>query len=68
MEKLISEIEAYAAAHRMSPSSVLQAAVKSYGGSVWARWKSGGNCNIDTADKIRAYMAANPPPVEGDAA
>lgn len=60
MEKLILEIEAYAAARNLLPTTVLQRAVGA-SGATWGKWKSGSSCSLTTADRIRAYMSANPP-------
>jgi hypothetical protein len=68
MEEFIAQVEAYAAACGVKPTTVVQRAA-SVGGSAWDRWTSGGSPTLATADKIRAYMAANPPPPsEKDAA
>jgi len=64
MKKLIDEIEAYAAAVKLSPSTVIQRAA-GLGGGKWKRWQAGGDCSIRVAERIRAYMAANPPSMDG---
>lgn len=67
MDEFMREIEAYAAACGVQPSTVVQNAG---GGSgvAWARWKAGGSCSMRTADRIRAFMAKNPPPSATDEA
>lgn len=67
MEKLKQEILEYAVACGVSPTTVVQNAGAG-GGHAWARWVRGGNCNVDTAEKVRNYMANNPPPVKDEAA
>lgn len=59
MDKFISEVEAYASEVGLSPSTIVQRA-KAGGGNTWKRWQNGGACSLDTADRVRAYMAANP--------
>lgn len=61
MEQFLSEIEAYAAARGIQPTTVVQRAVGA-SGATWRKWKSGASCSLVTADRLRAYMAANPPP------
>ena len=62
MEKFVSEIQAYAAAVGVKPGTVLQRA-GGLGGKVWATWEAGtATCTLTMADKIRAYIAANPAP------
>lgn len=61
MEQFLSEIETYAAASGISPQSVLRrSCAKGWG--VWAAWKSGRSSpTLVIADRIRAWMAENPP-------
>lgn len=62
MEQLIQEIEAYAAAVGLQPTTVIQHAGCG-GGGAWPKWKSGESaCTLRTADRLRRYMADNPPP------
>lgn len=61
MEQLMNEIRAYASAMGVFPTTVIQNAGAG-GGGVWPNWENGGGCSMRTADKIRAYMANNPPP------
>lgn len=67
MEQLIVEVEEYAAACGLKPGTVVQRAVGA-SGVIWQRWKEGGSCSMRTADRIRAWMAANPPENREDAA
>lgn len=60
MDQFISEIEAYAVARGIEPTTVIQYAANA-SGVTWLRWKSGGGCSVRTMDRVRAYMAANPP-------
>ena len=59
MEEFILEIEGYAKAVGVSPSTVIQRAAN-VGGRKWAAWQKGGSCSMRTADRIRAFMTANP--------
>lgn len=61
MEQLIAEIEAYAAAVGKNPRLVLRDAA-GCSWREWDRWVSGQSSpRLSTVDRIRAYMAANPP-------
>jgi len=60
MEQLIAEIEAYAERRSVKPATVLQYAA-GLGGTAWDRWQSGAVCTMATAERIRKYMADNPP-------
>ncbi|MBL1434715.1 MAG: XRE family transcriptional regulator [Rhodobacteraceae bacterium] len=60
MEEFIKEVEIYATAMGLLPSTVIQRAAN-LGGGKWAVWKNGGSCSMRTADRIRAHMTANPP-------
>ena len=63
MEQLIKEIETYAAAAGLKPATVLQKA-GGLGGLVWSKWVAGtASCTLPMADRLRAYMAVNPPPL-----
>lgn len=60
MEQFIQEIIDYA--HRMGwqPSTVIQKA--GVGGGKWRRWVDGeGSPTLHTVDRLRKYMADNPP-------
>jgi len=60
MEDFVQEVENYASALGLHPSTVVQRSGAG-GGSSWGRWLNGGSCSMRTADRIRAYMRANPP-------
>lgn len=65
MEQFIADIRAYAKRLGVHPSTVVQRAGVG-GGSTWARWESGGGSpTLLTADRIRKFMAENPPPADG---
>lgn len=60
MEQLITEIRDYAALRGVKPSTVLQRG-GGLSGKVWATWVAGAaSCTLTMADRLRAYMAANP--------
>ncbi|MBV7394579.1 hypothetical protein [Mameliella sediminis] len=64
MEQLISEIEAYARAVERTPQAVLRAAIDA-GGREWESWKAGRSSpTMARVDRLRAYMADNPPKTE----
>ncbi|MFC0160865.1 hypothetical protein CDZ97_10270 [Mameliella alba] len=64
MEQLISEIEAYARAVGRTPQAVLRAAIDA-GGREWESWKAGRSSpTMARVDRLRAYMADNPPQAE----
>lgn len=68
MEQFLADVEAYAAALGLRPTTVVQRAVGA-SGAAWGKWKSGASCSLVTADRVRAYMAAHPPaPPQEDAA
>lgn len=56
----MTEIREYAAARGILPTTVVQSA-ECGSGSTWAKWEAGSSCTLKTADKIRKYMADNPP-------
>lgn len=57
----MAEIRDYAAARGVKPATVLQMAA-ALSGTTWAKWERGAAvCSMRTAEKLRAYMAANPP-------
>ena len=60
MDELLRDIQAYADTCGLTPGTVIQRAAGASGGA-WQRWLAGGSCSVRTADRIRAYMAANPP-------
>ena len=60
MEQVIAEVEAHATATGVSPQKVLRDAIGA-GWGTWGKWKAGEQFpRMDTVDKIRGYMAANP--------
>lgn len=62
MEQFIAEVELYAAACGLKPTTIVQRAAGVSGGS-WRRWTElGGSPTMATADQVRAYMRANPAP------
>jgi len=61
MEKLIDEIESYAAAFGVMPTTIVQRGGGG-SGSTWSRWTSGGSCTLRVAERMRKYMAENPAP------
>lgn len=67
MEQFLAEVEAYAAACGLQPTTVIQRAVGA-SGAAWRKWKSGASCSLVTADRVRAYIAKNPPPQESQEA
>jgi len=58
-EDIISEIEAFAAARGIAPSTVTSKAVSN--SRLYERLKRGGGCTLRTAEKIRAFMIASSP-------
>lgn len=61
MEQLVEEIRRYADARGVKPATVLQVAA-GLSGTVWRKWETGeAACTLPIADRIRLYMAANPP-------
>lgn len=62
MEQFIAEVEAYATLWGLKPTTIVQRAA-GVSGAAWNKWtQPGGSCTMVTADKVRAYMAANPVP------
>lgn len=57
--QLISEVEAHAERCGLSPATIISRAVSN--GRLYGRLKNGHGCTLDTAERIRAYMAENPP-------
>ena len=64
MDDLLIEIETYCSAVGIKPTTLGRYAVND-GGFV-SRLEAGGQCLPRTAQKVRAYMAANPPKDELD--
>lgn len=61
MDQFLSEIEAFAEARGVMPTTVVQRAIKA-SGRTWERWKDrAASPSLETVDKLRAYMAANWP-------
>lgn len=61
MEKLISEIEAYAKATGVHPATVLRRSA-GYGWGVWHKWTGRKSSpTMESVEKVRTYMAAHPP-------
>lgn len=56
----MTEIRAYALLCGLMPSTVVQNA-QCGGGGAWRKWEAGGSCSMRTADKLRKFMADNPP-------
>jgi hypothetical protein len=67
MDELISDIEQYCAAARITPQRLLREAIGA-GWGQWDAWKSGTSSpTMKVVDRLRAHMAAHPPPAPGDA-
>ncbi|MCZ4268998.1 helix-turn-helix transcriptional regulator [Rhodobacteraceae bacterium G21628-S1] len=61
MEQFIHEISLYAQRTGRTPSTVIQKAGVS--GGKWRKWESGESSpTLNTVDRLRKYMAENPPP------
>lgn len=68
MEQLIADIEAYAARSGMKPQAILRAAINAKW-STWEGWvRRNSSPTVANADRIRDWMAGNPPPECGEAA
>jgi len=66
MEKLIAEVAAHAAACGMTPQRVLRAAIGASWGQ-WDSWRAGQSSpTMRVADRLRRYMAENPPVTTAD--
>jgi hypothetical protein len=62
MDKFIAEVDLYAAACGVKPTTIVQRAA-GVSGAAWRNWTQlGGSCTMATADRVRAYMRANPAP------
>lgn len=62
MEQLIADVEAYANASGWTPQNVLREAIGA-GWGAWAKWKEGTQSpTVRSADRLRHWMAQNPPP------
>lgn len=65
MEQLISDITDAAEARGMTPQALLRRSVGA-SWSLWGDWTSGKSTpTLATVDRIRAWMAANPPAEAG---
>ncbi|HHX89639.1 MAG TPA: XRE family transcriptional regulator [Paracoccus sp.] len=63
----MNEIRRYACGRGIKPATVLQNAAN-LSGTTWEKWNAGAaSCSIRTADRVRAYMAANPAQTESAA-
>ena len=61
--RLIEEIESYASAAGLEPSTVCRYAGQ--GGGFWRRLIAGRRIYPETLEKIRTFMAENPPRAKG---
>lgn len=60
----MAEVRAYARQIGFKPSTVIQKAGVG-GGGAWRKWESGeGSPTLHTVDRLRTYMADNPPQVD----
>lgn len=61
MEQFIEEVQAYAAARGLKPSTVVQYAARQ-SAARWQSWVDGeAQCLPRTMERVRRYMAENPP-------
>lgn len=61
MEKLISEIQSYAAAQGVTPQKFLRDVIGA-SWNTWQKWRDGESSpTMAVADRLRAYIADNPP-------
>jgi len=66
MEQFLSDIRAYAERVGLKPSTVIQKA-KAGNGATWERWEEGKSSpTLKTVERVRRYMAANPPPKKSE--
>ena len=65
-DDLIQEVEAYANERGLAPATIISRAVNN--GRLYGRLKAGFGCNMKTAERIRAFMAENPPNTSGGTA
>lgn len=65
-DDIIRELESYAEMVGLSPATVTSRAVSN--SRLYERMKAGGSCSLKTADRVRSYMAANPPSVRKESA
>ncbi len=57
---LISDIETFASLRGIAPATVTSRGVGN--SRLYHRLKNGKSCTLDVAERLRAYMAENPPP------
>ena len=61
MEQFLKDVRAYAARFRIKPATVIQKAGAG-NGSTWIRWERDESSPTQrTLDRVRRYMADNPP-------
>jgi hypothetical protein len=66
MDQLILEVQTYAAACGLLPTTVVQRAIGA-SGVTWRKWtEQGASCSLTTADRLRAWMRENPPAADKD--
>lgn len=62
MEQLILDIERHCTERQITPQAFLREVINA-SWRQWQDWKDGkASPRLETADRIRAYMRANPPP------
>ncbi|MCG7623214.1 XRE family transcriptional regulator [Epibacterium sp. Ofav1-8] len=62
MEQFMKDVRFYASCFGIKPATVIQKAGAG-GGATWKRWVRGESSPTQrTLDKVRAYIAENPPP------
>lgn len=60
MKKLMQDIELYAHKAGIKPATVLYYALNA-NSRTWGKWQAGGSCTFRIAEKLRSWMADNPP-------
>ncbi|MGV6840592.1 MAG: XRE family transcriptional regulator [Planktomarina sp.] len=66
MDKFLEDVRNYADACNMLPSTIVQRA-NAGGGAAWKKWETGKSSpTMRTVDRIRQYMADNPPPAKAE--
>lgn len=58
-QRIVTEIEEYAAARGLAPATITSRAVRN--SRLYAHLKAGGDCTTRIAARLRDYMAAHPP-------
>ena len=66
IDDLIQEVEAYAKERGLAPATIVSRAANN--GRLYGRLKAGFGCNMKTADRIRAFIAAEREKREGGTA